>query len=265
MKAPEGTDILNMTLKTEINEIVATLYNVTITYENMNYSYKQLCARRNNTCFASHAFLYSDYFWLQVERHNISYPEFRMDDGNIIELNHIFGGVHTNNDGLIISVQALKMMFYLRQDSNQYSSLASKWEEEFINIGRRVVYHLTLVNNTTEVEGENRNVRVFEAIVRSGGPIFNGAMSTLVDYAVGHFVGLGHAIFLLPVVLSLFGPHKKSEVEKKVIFNQEKMSQDVNEYFPNKMAHDNKGYCIERYHARVVKKMIQWLGQLNKL
>lgn len=132
MKVPEENDILNMTFKTDIDKIVATIYNVTITYENMNYSYRQLCARRHNTCFASHAFLYSDYFWLQVERHNISYPKFRMDDGNILDLNHIFGVVHTNDDGLIISVQALKMMFYLRQDSNKYSSLASKWEEEFV-------------------------------------------------------------------------------------------------------------------------------------
>lgn len=129
-----------------------------------------------------------------------------------------------------------------------------------MSVGFSVDYCTHICHAFLTVEGENRNVRVFEAIVRSGGPIFNGAMSTLVgiitlafaeSYVFTSFFkimllvilfGLGHAIFLLPVVLSLFGPHKKSEVEKKVVFNQEKMSQDVNEYLTNKMAHDNKGY-----------------------
>ena len=80
--------------------------------------------------------------------------------------------------------------------------------------------------------GSNRNERVSVALTSSGGPIFNGAVSSVLgilmlsiakSYIFRSFFevmllviifGASHALFFLPVILSLFGPDKARSVDQ---------------------------------------------------
>lgn len=108
-----------------------------------------------------------------------------------------------------------------------------------MSVGFSVDYTAHICHAFLTVDGENRNERVNEAIILSGGPIFNGAMSSLIgiimlafseSYVFTSFFkvmvlvilfGLGQAIFFLPVILSLIGPNKTPMQEKKTIFTKE--------------------------------------------
>lgn len=117
-----------------------------------------------------------------------------------------------------------------------------------MSVGFSVDYSAHICHAYLVSEGETRNIRVNEAIVKSGGPIFNGALSSLIgiftlahseSYVFTSFFkiillvicfGLGQALLFLPVLLSLVGPHRKPDIEKTVIFS------------PNDSGLDNNGF-----------------------
>lgn len=76
-----------------------------------------------------------------------------------------------------------------------------------------------------------RNVRVLQALDKAGGPLFNGAISTIIGVLVLAFstsyvffsffqvifllviFGLAHSFFLLPVILAYIGPEYKDDTK----------------------------------------------------
>lgn len=113
-----------------------------------------------------------------------------------------------------------------------------------MSVGFSVDYSTHICHAFLISDGETRNIRVNEAIIRSGGPIMNGALSSLLgililsgseSYVFNSFFkvmflviifGLGQAIFFLPVVLSIVGPKKKPNIQKQVIFTLEEKGRD---------------------------------------
>ncbi|KAK3605252.1 hypothetical protein CHS0354_037652 [Potamilus streckersoni] len=95
-----------------------------------------------------------------------------------------------------------------------------------MSVGFSVDYAAHICHGFMISDGNTRNERVKEAVMRSGAPIFHGAASSFIgiitlvaatSYIFRSFFGvmvlviafgLAHAIFFLPVVLSLIGPHK---------------------------------------------------------
>ncbi|XP_063444033.1 patched domain-containing protein 3-like isoform X2 [Mytilus trossulus] len=134
IKSKNDGNLLNEMFQSNIQTIIKTVEEISIAHEDQTYLYQSLCARRNNTCVASHSVIFSDYFWKQVAFGNVTFPEFVTEDGRKELLDQTLGGVLTNADGLIISVLALKINFYLRQDRYLSNVLAKKWEQKFIDI-----------------------------------------------------------------------------------------------------------------------------------
>ncbi|KAJ8322390.1 hypothetical protein KUTeg_000861 [Tegillarca granosa] len=95
-----------------------------------------------------------------------------------------------------------------------------------MGVGFSVDFSTHICHAFMTAEGTDRNSRVYVAMIRSGGPIFNSGMSSIVgilllylsrSYVFRSFFkvmllvvifGQAHAVLLLPVILSWIGPNK---------------------------------------------------------
>jgi predicted RND superfamily exporter protein len=102
-----------------------------------------------------------------------------------------------------------------------------------MSIGFSVDFTAHICHGYMISDGESRALRVRQAIDKTGAPIFHGAVSSLLGIlvlvgaksyifrsfaAVMSFVllfGITHALFLLPVILSWFGPGRINKVDRQ--------------------------------------------------
>ena len=105
-----------------------------------------------------------------------------------------------------------------------------------MSVGFSVDFSAHVCHGFMETASEDRKLGACGALIRSGGPIFNGAMSSLIGIIMLAFsksyvflsffkvmiliilLGAAHSLFFLPVVLSLVGPQFKP---KKIIVKVE--------------------------------------------
>ena len=94
-----------------------------------------------------------------------------------------------------------------------------------MSVGFSVDFTAHICHAFMVTKGTDRNERVAEAVTSSGGPIFNGAISSILGILMLAFAksymfrsffkvmllvvlfGASHALLFLPVILSLVGPH----------------------------------------------------------
>ncbi|XP_069131976.1 patched domain-containing protein 3-like [Argopecten irradians] len=104
-----------------------------------------------------------------------------------------------------------------------------------MSVGFSVDFSAHICHSFMTAEGTDRNARVNTAIIRAGGPIFNGAFTSILGVVMLVFsksyvfvsffkvmtlvivFGAFHAVLVLPVVLSLFGPQRSLSASEEVI------------------------------------------------
>ncbi|XP_067674656.1 patched domain-containing protein 3-like [Haliotis asinina] len=96
--------------------------DITVTLNNVQYSYSDVCARRDGRCYRS-----GDTFNGSITV-GVTYPVF-----NDIDLSSVLGNVKAK-DGKLVSAGYLKVTFHLRQDSVILRAAAIAWEDEFIKV-----------------------------------------------------------------------------------------------------------------------------------
>ncbi|OWF50770.1 patched domain-containing protein 3-like [Mizuhopecten yessoensis] len=120
-----------------------------------------------------------------------------------------------------------------------------------MSVGFSVDFSAHICHAFMTVEGSTRDEKVKNAILRSGGPIWNGAISSIIgiimlvfskSYIFRSFFrvmllvilfGVGHATFFLPVVLSLIGPMENTKSDSKSVSDMASMS--------SRLGHSNPG------------------------
>ncbi|XP_060064748.1 patched domain-containing protein 3-like [Ylistrum balloti] len=111
-----------------------------------------------------------------------------------------------------------------------------------MSVGFSVDFSAHICHAFMTVEGNSRDEKVKNAILRSGGPIWNGAVSSILgiimlvfskSYIFRSFFkvmllvilfGVGHALLFLPVLLSLIGPMEKKEGDANSVSNSTDMT-----------------------------------------
>ncbi|XP_046556092.1 LOW QUALITY PROTEIN: patched domain-containing protein 3-like [Haliotis rubra] len=96
--------------------------NITVTLNNIQYSYSDVCARRDGSCYRS-----GDTFNGSITG-GVTYPVF-----NNVDLSSVLGNVNAK-DGKLVSAGYLEVTFHLRQDSVILRAAAIAWEDEFIKV-----------------------------------------------------------------------------------------------------------------------------------
>ena len=132
IKTINGSNLLTAFYRNDLQKLFDVVRNISVSSDGITYSYKDLCAKRNNVCATNFSVLESDLFWTNVIYSDVSYPVFTDSRGTQEVLFQVFGGVKLNNNSKVSSVKAFKMSFFLREDRRLYSQLASQWENKFV-------------------------------------------------------------------------------------------------------------------------------------
>ena len=139
-----------------------------------------------------------------------------------------------------------------------------------MSIGFSVDFAAHICHGYMISDGENRNERMKSGIIRSGAPVFHGAISSLLGVVILAFAksyifysffqvmslvitfGILHALFLLPVILSAIGPAiSKSESSKNNVIALRDITKN-NVVFENSEQGSKANTSVNK-HMKIIK------------
>ncbi|XP_030763532.1 patched domain-containing protein 3 isoform X2 [Sitophilus oryzae] len=120
----------------EIRMLDELIQNMTVIYENEYFTYNDICAKWMTECFQNDI-LNLDYIMEDVENHNINLT-FPLMINPVTWDTHIlpifFGGTEVSEDGIIISVPSVQLVYFGNADSRKIDTLGAAWEDAFLNL-----------------------------------------------------------------------------------------------------------------------------------
>ncbi|XP_069132616.1 patched domain-containing protein 3-like [Argopecten irradians] len=123
-QSKDSANLLTLAYIQEMNTIRDQIWS-NVLGNGMNYS--QLCAVRSSTCVVDGDIVFTNDFKQLLQNNNITYP---MIGSTSVE--SVFGDVVVQN-GILQSAKVLKLVFNLRQDSQQFVDNSKLWETDFLS------------------------------------------------------------------------------------------------------------------------------------
>ncbi|XP_033752141.1 patched domain-containing protein 3-like [Pecten maximus] len=123
-KSKDSANLLDLTYLQEI-ETIHDQIRSNVLGNGMNYS--QLCAVRATQCVVDGDVVFSSAFQQLMQNNNVTYPVL-----GTTSIESVFGDVVVHN-GILQSAKALKLVFNLRQDSQQFADNSKLWQTDFIS------------------------------------------------------------------------------------------------------------------------------------
>ncbi|CAF3385699.1 unnamed protein product [Rotaria socialis] len=141
--AKDYGDIARPVVKTELERIYNLAQHVNVTYNNQTYFYKDLCAKRINTCVTEGDVFFRENFWKRLndtELHKYMVNDLYTDDDGVPNLlTFIFGkNLKIDLDKGTLYAKTLKLRFNLRRtvmknNKNENIEIISRmWEQAFL-------------------------------------------------------------------------------------------------------------------------------------
>ena len=125
-------NIINQTYKTEIEKFDEIVMNISVqSADGQTYFYRDLCARNKNKCSVWGLWYLDEFFWKEMESGKVTYPSFTDKVNGDHRTDREFGHVHVEN-GVLKSAKSLRLHYYLRQDTQEYTDLSIVWEKQFV-------------------------------------------------------------------------------------------------------------------------------------
>ncbi|XP_059176699.1 patched domain-containing protein 3-like [Physella acuta] len=125
------TDPVLEELKTFYREAMS----LTITKSGKNYTYNDLCVRREGACAVDGDFVFSPYFISMLQMGTVTYPVWATMAA--LDLNLYLSDVNVTADGFLRSAGSIKFAFPLRQDNPEVEKLSLDWELKFADFMKR--------------------------------------------------------------------------------------------------------------------------------
>ncbi|XP_033734653.1 patched domain-containing protein 3-like [Pecten maximus] len=129
LKANDGSSILTTTYVDEIERIYNHIQNnVNIINGGTTLGLVNVCALRSGNCVVDGDVVFSTAFRTAMLSNTINYPLF-----NFEYLSGMFGDAQSSG-GYLTSAKMVKLVFYLRQDTQTMMSLSTAYEEKYIEV-----------------------------------------------------------------------------------------------------------------------------------
>ncbi|XP_023235279.1 patched domain-containing protein 3-like [Centruroides sculpturatus] len=132
--AKDGGSVLRHEIFKEILNLDEIIQNLRIE-EIRSMKYKDLCAMDNRgVCFENHILLDEERIeMMENGNYSIKYP-LDIERNYDYQLNSLFlGGVETNNDDMVTSAKAIRLFYYLNDDTMMKKRNAEQWQCLFLN------------------------------------------------------------------------------------------------------------------------------------
>ncbi|CAH1155955.1 unnamed protein product [Phaedon cochleariae] len=112
------------------------IQNMTVSYEDETFTYKDICAKWMSECFQNDI-LNLDYIMEDVENGmiNLTFPiMFNPVTWDAHAFPVFFGGSEVSEDGIIISVPSVQLVYFGNADTKKYEKMGAAWEDAFLNL-----------------------------------------------------------------------------------------------------------------------------------
>ncbi|XP_033849650.1 patched domain-containing protein 3-like [Acipenser ruthenus] len=145
----------NILTETAFKELIE-LDNIVKNITSDNNTYLDLCAKTNNTCVPNAILEIINYNASEIADINLTYPVYKSK----IFLGTTVGGVDKSDQNLVYGAQAIRLVYYLRDEKT-----AKSWLEEFLEVLSKIessdsikVSYFTSVSRQQEFEENPRKV-----------------------------------------------------------------------------------------------------------
>lgn len=164
-----GKDMLKREIFHELRMLDELIQNATVKWdEDETFTYKDVCARWVDECFQNDI-LNLDYVIDEVENRtlNLTFPiMFNPVTWDAHTFPVYFGGTVVSDDGLIVSVPSVQLVYFVTADTKRQDARGAAWEEAFLNVvGKAEANHMfryistaRFASRTLDIELE-RNTR----------------------------------------------------------------------------------------------------------
>ncbi|CAF0952022.1 unnamed protein product [Adineta steineri] len=136
-------NIGRLNIRNELKRIYILIQNINVTYNNQTYSYKDLCAKRDNQCVTEGDIFFRESFWQRLKDKDLykylSNDLYTDDDGVPNLLPFIFGkNLTINLEKKILFTKVLKLRFNLRRTlfikgkHVNIENISRMWEQAFL-------------------------------------------------------------------------------------------------------------------------------------
>ncbi|XP_050498733.1 patched domain-containing protein 3 [Diabrotica virgifera virgifera] len=133
-------NMLRVNVWKELRLLDEYIQNMTITYDDVEYTYRDICARWLTDCF-NNDILNLDYIMEDVEKKalNLTFPlMFNPVTWDAHAFPVFFGGSEVSEDGLIISVPSVQLVYFGNADTKKYDQIGAAWEDGFLDLIEKI-------------------------------------------------------------------------------------------------------------------------------
>ncbi|PSN48726.1 hypothetical protein C0J52_08794 [Blattella germanica] len=164
-----GKDMLKREIFHELRMLDELIQNATVQWDDEEvFTYRDVCARWVDQCFQNDI-LNLDYIIDEVENRtlNLTFPiMFNPVTWDAHTFPVYFGGTVVSDEGLIISVPSIQLVYFVTADTKRQDARGAAWEEAFLNaVGKAEANHMfryistaRFASRTLDIELE-RNTR----------------------------------------------------------------------------------------------------------
>ncbi|XP_056636520.1 patched domain-containing protein 3 [Diorhabda sublineata] len=133
-------NMLRVDVWKELRLLDGYIQNMTISYEDEYFTYQDICAKWLTDCF-NNDILNLDYIMEDVEKKaiNLTFPlMFNPVTWDAHAFPVFFGGTEVSEDGLIISVPSVQLVYFGNADTKKLDKIGAVWEDEFLNLIEKI-------------------------------------------------------------------------------------------------------------------------------
>ncbi|XP_067133283.1 patched domain-containing protein 3-like [Centruroides vittatus] len=130
-----------------------------------NFAYKDLCARNNKRCLENSILLMSDGIqMMENETYSIKYPLSKKGKYDFELMSLFLGGVETNEEDYVKSAKALRLYYYLNDNSKLQRRRAKEWQYLFLDLIESSTFKYIIVDRYTSITIEEELSKVVNRV-----------------------------------------------------------------------------------------------------
>ncbi|XP_048522309.1 patched domain-containing protein 3 [Dendroctonus ponderosae] len=136
----------------EMRQLDDLIQNMTVHFQEEQFNYSNICAKWMDECFQNDI-LNLEYIMDEVEagERNLTFPlTLNTVTFDVHALPVFFGGTEVSEDGLVISVPSVQLVYFGNADNKKIDALGGAWEEGFLN----------LIEQVQDIENRFKHIRI---------------------------------------------------------------------------------------------------------
>ncbi|XP_029102002.1 patched domain-containing protein 3-like [Scleropages formosus] len=135
---PPGNNILSEEAFAQIVGLDALVRNLSVRDGGRDVTFAEVCAKARGRCVQNEILEMIDWDPAQIERSPIAFPQHMVQGRGLVFLGNSLGGVTVNESGFVQRAEALRLYYFLEENSEMQIMETSLWLDEFLEVFLRL-------------------------------------------------------------------------------------------------------------------------------